>query len=49
MRGDGVKESHDRKVVLITGGSSGFGKTCVNYFASSGHHVFIAFVVAYSR
>ena len=35
-----MKESHDCKVVLVTGGSSGFEKTWVNYFASSGHHVY---------
>ena len=35
-----MKASNDRKVILITGGSSGFGKACVNYFASRGHRVY---------
>jgi NAD(P)-dependent dehydrogenase (short-subunit alcohol dehydrogenase family) len=35
-----MKESRDRKVVLITGGSSGFGKACVDYLARCGHRVY---------
>jgi NAD(P)-dependent dehydrogenase (short-subunit alcohol dehydrogenase family) len=35
-----VNQSHDPKVVLITGGSSGFGRACVNYLARCGHHVY---------
>lgn len=35
-----MKESHDRKVLLITGSSSGFGKACVKYFSNRGHNVY---------
>lgn len=32
--------SNDSRVILITGGSSGFGAVCVNYLASRGHRVY---------
>jgi NAD(P)-dependent dehydrogenase (short-subunit alcohol dehydrogenase family) len=35
-----VNQTHDPKVVLITGGSSGFGKACVDYLAAYGHRVY---------
>ena len=35
-----MNQPHDPKVVLITGGSSGFGKACVEYLAASGHRVY---------
>ena len=35
-----MKASNDCRVILITGGSSGFGTACVNYLASRGHRVY---------
>jgi len=35
-----VKASNDSRVILITGGSSGFGAVSVNYLASRGHRVY---------
>ena len=35
-----MKQSHVRKVVFITGGSSGFGKACVDYLTTRGDRVY---------
>ena len=35
-----MNQSHDPKVVLITGGSCGFGRACADHLAGCGHRVY---------
>ena len=35
-----MNKSQEPKVILITGGSSGFGKACVDYLTGHGHRVY---------